>query len=78
MIGTILVGAAAIGVILLVLIFRYGIYSNKKNKRTYVKKNTLFTPAERSFLGMLNLAFGNKAYVLGKVRVADVIIPNKA
>jgi len=27
---------------------------------------------------MLNLAFGNKAYVLGKVRVADVIIPNKA
>ncbi len=37
----------------------------------------LFTPAERSFLGVLNQAVGDNAQIFGKVRVADVIAPKK-
>jgi len=37
----------------------------------------LFTPAERSFYGVLKQACGDQAEVFGKVRVADVIKPIK-
>ncbi|PKG82775.1 topoisomerase [Colwellia sp. 75C3] len=37
----------------------------------------LFTPAERSFLGTLNLACDDKAVVFGKVRIADILKPQK-
>jgi uncharacterized membrane protein YciS (DUF1049 family) len=39
----------------------------------YVKRQTLFTPAERSFLGVLEQAVGSEYRVFGKVRLADVI-----
>jgi ssDNA-binding Zn-finger/Zn-ribbon topoisomerase 1 len=39
----------------------------------YRKVKALFTPAERSFLGVLQHAVGNNATVFGKVRVADVV-----
>ncbi len=39
----------------------------------YQKEPVLFTPAERSFFGVLELALGNQFKVLGKVRLADVI-----
>jgi len=39
----------------------------------YQKEAFLFTPAERSFLAVLEPALGNQFRVLGKVRVADVI-----
>jgi hypothetical protein len=38
----------------------------------YKKNPVLFSPAERSFLGVLEQAVGDKYRVLGKVRVADV------
>ncbi|MBW2010340.1 MAG: DUF2726 domain-containing protein [Deltaproteobacteria bacterium] len=43
----------------------------------YQKAGVLFTPAERSFLGVLNQAVEERGIVLGKVRVADVMIPKK-
>jgi len=43
----------------------------------YQKAGVLFTPAERSFLGVLNQAVEEGAIVFGKVRVADVMIPKK-
>ena len=43
----------------------------------YQKLDVLFTPAERSFLGVLKLAVNDDAEVFGKVRVADVITPKK-
>ena len=43
----------------------------------YIKRGVLFTPAERSFLGVLNQAVGDKAQIFGKVRVADVIETKK-
>lgn len=36
-------------------------------------RDSLFTPAERSFLGVLYQAVGEKARVFGKIRVADVL-----
>ena len=43
----------------------------------YKKIDVLFSPAERSFLAVLNQAVGENAKVFGKVRVADVISPIK-
>lgn len=39
----------------------------------YQKEPVLFTPAERSFLGVLEPTLGDQFRVLGKVRLADVI-----
>jgi hypothetical protein len=39
----------------------------------YQKADALFSPAERSFLGVLHQAVGNNAAIFGKVRVADVV-----
>jgi hypothetical protein len=41
----------------------------------YQRTKALFSPAERSFLGVLHQAVGGNATVLGKVRVADVAEP---
>ncbi len=43
----------------------------------YKKNELLFSPAERSFFGVLNQAVSGKAVVFGKVRVADVLRPSK-
>ena len=40
----------------------------------YQKAEAIFTPAERSFLGVLHQAVGNNAAIFGKVRVADVVV----
>jgi ssDNA-binding Zn-finger/Zn-ribbon topoisomerase 1 len=42
---------------------------------TYQKADALFTPAERSFLGVLQQVVGDNAAIFGKVRVADVVEP---
>ena len=39
----------------------------------YQKEPTLFSPAERSFLGVLDQALGDQFRIMGKVRLADVI-----
>lgn len=39
----------------------------------YVLSDTMFSPAERSFLGVLDQAVGADFRVFGKVRVADVV-----
>jgi len=41
----------------------------------YRPKGALFTPAERSFLGVLDQVVDNRYRVFGKVRVADLIEP---
>lgn len=42
---------------------------------SYQAAGPLFTPAERSFLGVLDQSVGDRARVFGKVRVLDVIVP---
>lgn len=51
--------------------------SDIKKKFNYRKLECLFTPAERSFYGVLKQVVGEKAEVFGKVRVADVLVPEK-
>ena len=43
----------------------------------YERVEKLFSPAERSFLGVLEEVVGNDYRVLGKVRLADIIQPRK-
>ena len=66
----------------LALIFYFALKYSSKNKQQlneypYRKLETLFSPAERSFLGVLNQVVADNAYVFGKVRVADVLTPEK-
>jgi len=51
--------------------------ASTKNEHLYKKNDALFTPAERSFLGVLGQATSDKIKIFGKVRVADVISPAK-
>jgi len=39
----------------------------------YEKQPSLFTPAERSFLGVLEQAVGNEFRIMGKVRLGDIV-----
>ena len=48
-----------------------------KTSCPYQKTDALFTPAERSFYGVLSQAVGDNATIFGKVRVADVVSPKK-
>lgn len=44
--------------------------SSQAKEYAFQKQATLFSPAERSFLGVLRQAVGENALVFGKVRVA--------
>jgi hypothetical protein len=46
-------------------------------KYPYQKADSIFSPAERSFLGVLERAVGDEYRVFGKIRLADVIRPQK-
>lgn len=49
--------------------------SKSKEAYPYRLRGSLFSVAERSFYGVLSLACADKAIVLGKVRIADIIEP---
>jgi very-short-patch-repair endonuclease len=44
---------------------------------SYERTDRLFSPAERSFLGVLEQIFGNEYRIIGKVRIADIIRPRR-
>jgi very-short-patch-repair endonuclease len=44
-----------------------------KGKLPYEKQPSLFTPAERSFLGVLEQAVSNQFRIMGKVRLGDIV-----
>tara|TARA_R110002049_G_scaffold20717_1_gene75854 strand:+ start:10150 stop:10683 length:534 start_codon:yes stop_codon:yes gene_type:complete len=48
-----------------------------KPEALYIKRATLFTAAERSFLGVLEQAVSDQYRIFGKVRIADVITTAK-
>lgn len=47
--------------------------NGKGDATLYQKEPTLFTPAERSYLGVLEQALGNEFRIMGKVRLADIL-----
>ncbi|CAM2907580.1 DUF2726 domain-containing protein [Shewanella loihica] len=63
-------------IIILTLLSRLGSSTSSRHYQ-YRKHKALFTPAERSFLGVLDNAVGEQYRILGKVRIADVITPEK-
>jgi len=69
----VIVGIAVVIVVLLSLILK----KSNSSKYPYTKLDALFTPAERSFLGVLQQAVNDNYFVFGKVRVADVLTPKK-
>jgi very-short-patch-repair endonuclease len=62
---------AVVGV--MVAILKKFLPKGKGLESPYQKEPTLFTPAERSFLGVLEQALGNEFRIMGKVRLADVL-----
>lgn len=72
----------AVLVVLTIIVIAVVAKKSPKNEITkpdfpYIKRGPLFTPAERSFLGVLNQAVDSKAQIFGKVRVADVMTTEK-
>jgi hypothetical protein len=63
-----------LAVVILVTVLAWKLLSGggKATTYPYVKSEVLFSPAERSFLGVLDQAIGDEYRVFGKVRVADV------
>lgn len=65
-----------IAVVLIVLaVMAVKLKSQKQHSEgyPYSKNHTLFSPAERSFLGVLEQAVGEDYRIFGKARVADVV-----
>ena len=69
---------AAFVFLLLIFVALMAKYRSKKSIHPYQKLNALFTPAERSFYGVLTQAVNGDAVIFGKVRVADVLTPRKS
>lgn len=70
--------AVIVFVILLLIVVGAKHNKNKKEKAlAYERQSALFSPAERSFYGILDKVVGDRFLVFGKVRVADVIKPKK-
>jgi hypothetical protein len=73
-----------IWIIFLIIVVAVGILAALKSKQTpkddslgFETRDVLFSPAERSFLGVLEQALGNQYRVLGKVRLGDIVKPAK-
>lgn len=64
-------------VFIVVVVLFAVIAKGKKDVFSYRQKVPLFSPAERSFLGVIDAAVSDSYRVFGKVRVADVLLPQK-
>lgn len=70
-------------IIILVIIFFFLILTTRLSNRSekyseYRRIETLFSPAERSFLGVLESSIPEGMRIFGKVRVADVLTPSSS
>lgn len=57
--------------------FRRKLSGGERGDYPYAQTPALFSPAERSFLGVLDQAVGEQYRIFGKVRVADAIQPRR-
>jgi hypothetical protein len=63
--------------VLVVIAIKLKLTAGKTESFPYTKKQVLFSQAERSFFGVLNQAIGEEYLVFGKVRIADVVEPQR-
>ena len=69
----------ALSILFFIVVALLSIKARSKRKiHPYRRLPALFTPAERSFFGVLSQAVGDDALIFGKVRVADVLTPQKS
>lgn len=73
----ILILVAVIIIILAILAALKAKQPPKEAGLTFDSRDTLFTPAERSFLGVLEQALDSRYRVFGKVRLGDIVKPAK-
>ena len=66
-----------LALLVLVVLAVFAKKGGSKDEFLYEKNGPLFSPAERSFFGVLCQAVRDDAVVFGKVRVADVLGPSK-
>ena len=64
-------------IFLLVVIATAFIKTPARKGYNYQKRGALFTPAERSFISILDQAISDDYRIFGKVRVADILNPAK-
>jgi len=63
--------------IIFAVIFAAIFKGSSDNSYSYKTRGPLFSPAERSFLGIIDSAVSDKYRVFGKVRIADILTPQK-
>ena len=73
MISLLLVFVVIIGVVLLFVLAKWRKPSEQTFSYPFEKQPALFTPAERSFVGVLEQVLEDEYRVFGKVRLADVL-----
>jgi len=65
--------AVLVVIAIIIAVLKNLIPKGKGQTLPYEKQPSLFTPAERSFLGVLEQAVGNEFRILGKVRLGDIV-----
>ena len=73
--GWIIALVIIIAVVALDVAMLQGTTAEETPTASYRRSSQLFTPTEQSFLRVLDQAVGDSARILGKVRVADVVVP---
>lgn len=73
----IVIGVLIVLVALLAAVKEKSQSTSKEGELAFQSKGPLFTPAERSFLGVLEQTLDNKYRVFGKVRLGDLVKPAK-
>ncbi len=62
-----------IGIVAIVIKTKIATDDQRSAISLYERESSLFSPDERSFLGVLNQALGQQYRIMGKVRLADVL-----
>lgn len=63
--------------LIIVVVLKGILRGGSGGKPSYERRDPLFSPAERSFLGVLEQIVGKEYRIIGKVRMADIIRPRK-
>src|SRR6185369_16008451 len=72
-----LVALMVVAIVAGLLLALKSILSRPGTGPVYVSREAIFTPAERSFLGVLEQALDGRYRVFGKVRLGDLVRPAK-
>jgi Protein of unknown function (DUF2726) len=64
-------------ILIVAVVLKGALRGGNGGKLSYERKDRLFSPAERSFLGVLEQIVGERYRIIGKVRMADIIRPRK-